>query len=274
MLYPGSPRGYNFYGGAPRWGAYPWGVGGFPYPGYKLVMEFADNSGTASSIQLNDGGTFAVANWGDGYGLQEISTGSETTSQGVPTTIRLYAYQGVLTTFKSTDNAFDFDIADAPSGLTYLFVYGNNTISGDIANAPSGLTTLYLFGSNTLSGDIADAPSGLMSMWVRGSSNTLSGDIANAPSGLTSLYLTGSSTLSDYTSGRNWAGNMNYVVSLPTAGNGLSSTEVDNLLIDLADTTWTGGKVIDLSGENDPRTANSDIAVQDLQAMDVTVTTN
>jgi len=97
--------------------------------------------------------------------------------------------------------------------------------------------------------------------------------LADAPSGLTYLNITGSNTISDYTSGHVWASSITYLECLPAAGYGLSSTEVDNLLIDLDDSGMSSG-TIDISGNNAARTSASDSAVTSLEAEGVTVTTN
>ena len=195
---------------------------------YTQVMEFTDNASDSSTLLLNDGGDFAVVDWTGNSDFQEISTSSETESPVIPSTVKIFAKNGVLTYFKSTNNNFSFDIANLPSGLTYYYNAGSNTTTGDIANLPSDLTYYYNAGSNTTTGDIA-----------------------NLPSDLTYYYNAGSNTVDTYTAGRTWANNMQRFVHLPAAGYGLSSTDVDNLLIDLANvTTWTSSKEIDLSGNN------------------------
>jgi hypothetical protein len=162
---------------------------------YVQVMEFTDNSGTTSNLRLNDGGDFAVVDWTGNSDFQEISTSTETESNVIPSTVKIFAKNGELTYFRSTDNEYDFDIANLPSGMTSYYNSGSNTTSGDIANLPSGMTSYINFGSNTTSGDIANLPSGMTSYYNTGS-NTTSGDIANLPSGMTSYYNTGSNTTS------------------------------------------------------------------------------
>ena len=89
------------------------------------------------------------------------------------------------------------------------------------------------------------------------------------------IYLVGSNTVSDYTGGYNWNNSVNYVYLSPAAGYGLSSAEVDNVLIDLALETWSGlGRTCWLAGNNAARTAASDAAVATLIANNVGVTTN
>ena len=158
--------------------------------------------------------------------------------------------------------------------MTYFYCSGSNTVSGDIANLPSVMTVFNCYGFNTVSGDIANLPS-VMSGFLCSGFNTISGDIANLPSVMTNFLCYGSNTISDYTAGRTWANNQQRVYLAPTAGYGLSSTEVDNLLIDLANVAaWTGDKVVWLAGNNAARTAASDAAVATLQGLGVTVTTN
>ena len=181
----------------------------------------------------------------------------------------------VLTYFDCTgSNTLSGDIAGLPSVLTYFYCTGSNTVSGDIASLPSFLTHFVCTGSNTVSGDIASLPSVLTNFVCTGS-NTVSGDLADLPSVLTYFSCSGSNTISIYTSPRVWANLMGYILSLPAAGSGLDSTEVDNLIIDLsAVVTWSGSKVINIAGNNEARTAASDAAVAVLIGKGVTVTTN
>ena len=192
-------------------------------------------------------------------------------------------------------NTLTGDIANAPTGLTYLRVYGNNTLTGDVANAPTGLAHLYVHGSNSLTGDIANAPTGLIYLAVSGSnsltgdianaptglahlyvygSNTLTGDIANAPTGLIYLAVGGNNTIADYTTPHTWTTKPATFILIPVAPGGLSTAEIDNLLIDLDDDfVWTTG-TINLTGTNAARSSNSDAAVTSMTGQGATVTTN
>jgi hypothetical protein len=196
-------------------------------------------------------------------------TGSNTLSGDVQLLPR-----GLTYLYVTGSNTLSGDVATLPSGLTYFIVAGSNTVSGDVATLPSGLTYLHVIGSNTLSGDVATLPSGLTSATVTGS-NTLYGNVTAVPSGLITLYITGLSTLSAYTS-RSWPTSMRQVYLTPVSPGGLSSTAVDQLLIDLAAyvTTWTIEKVVTLTGANAARTSASATAVTTLQGRGVTVTTN
>jgi hypothetical protein len=135
--------------------------------------------------------------------------------------------------------------------LTNYQNYGTNTTTGNIANLPSGLTTYINLGSNTTTGDIA-----------------------NLPSGLTYYYNTGSNTTNTYTAGRIWKTPFEYFYLRSVTG--LSTTAVDNILIDMASsiTTSAGNKTIDLQGTNGARTSASNSAVTYLQGIGFTVLTN
>jgi len=78
-----------------------------------------------------------------------------------------------------------------------------------------------------------------------------------------------------YTASHTWPNGMQRILILPASGYGLTSTQVDNLLIDLANvSTWSGVKVVNLAGYNSARTSASNTAVTTLQGKGVTVTTN
>src|SRR3990167_1744696 len=210
------------------------------------------------------------------------------TMESLPRRLTYYYNYGSNTTSGS--------ISSLPTGLTYYYNYGSNTTSGSISSLPTGLITYLNYGLNTTSGSISSLPTGLITYLNSGSNttsgsisslpdgltyyynsglNTTSGLISALPAGLTYYYNTGSNTVADYTAGRTWANNQQYFLSLPTVGNGLSSTEVDNLLIDLANVvTWTGNKVINIAGNNAARTSASDAAKATLLGKGVTVTVN
>jgi len=137
-----------------------------------------------------------------------------------------------------------------------------------------GLKYFTCFGSNTLSGDVADLPAGLTSFRCSGQ-NTLSGDVSNLPAGLTVFHCTGKNTISDYTTPHTWTTKPSTFILKPIAPGGLSTAEIDQLLIDFdADLTWSSGNVIMLTGTNAARSSASDAAVSNIVAEGCTVTTN
>jgi len=192
-------------------------------------------------------------------------------------------------------NTISGALSDLPSGLTYFDCTGSNTISGALSGLPSGLITFYCSGSNTISGALSDLPSGLTYFDCTGSntisgalsdlpsgltyfdctgSNTISGALSDLPSGLTYFDCTGSNTISDYTAPHTWSNSINYIKLIQAVGSGLSETEVDNLLIDLASATWAGSsRRVELPTPNAPRSSASDAAVATLLGKSVTVVT-
>jgi hypothetical protein len=172
------------------------------------------------------------------------------------------------------------NIGSLPISLQVYDNQGSNTTTGGVNTLPATLTSYRNFGSNMTSGNINALPTSLQVYDNKGS-NTTTGDMYYLPIEMTFYVNTGLNTVVDYTSGRVWANNMIYVSNLPTlASGGLSSTEVDNLLIDLALVpTWNNTNpeyinTITLSGNNAPRTVASDAAVVTLIAKPVIVSTN
>ena len=166
-----------------------------------------------------------------------------------------------------SSNTLSGDISGLTS-LTYLRIYGSNNISGDISGLIS-LTFIGVSGYNTLSGDI----SGLTSLTYLDVSgyNTLLGDINPIVNGITFLKLTGHNHMDTYTSGATWT---NATVTInPYTGYGYSSTEIDNMLIDM-DNSVFNNVTITLQGSSAARTSASDTAVNDLVANGCTVITN
>ncbi len=156
--------------------------------------------------------------------------------------------------------------------LIFLQVEGSNTISGDVS-LMTGLLTLRATGSNTLTGDISNHVN-LSFMLVSGS-NTISGDIGvnDVVNGMNYVFLTGQNRIDTYTAGATWSNATVYIN--PAAGYGLDSTEVDNILIDMANSaSGPASKVITLQGANAARTTASDAAVATLQGRGCTVNTN
>jgi len=167
-------------------------------------------------------------------------------------------------------NTTSGDIANLPSGLTVYSNLGQNTTNGNIANLPSGLTIYSNSGQNTTSGDIANLPSGL-TFYGNDGQNTTNGDIANLPSGLTYYSNYGQNTVSDYS-----GGNLNSGITRFdsfSANSTFNSTEVDNLLIELA-STLPGITYVRIAGGAASPTAASLAARNSLIAAGTTLITN
>ena len=197
-------------------------------------------------------------------------------------------------------NAIAGNIANLKTSMRTFSVSGFNTITGDIQNFPTGLTSVYLAGWNTLYGNIESLPAATISSFsiygyniiggtvnatlyannvIRilgvGGYNTIAGDLSFIPVSITQFSLSGYNVVDGYTAGRSFPAAMNYLNVAPIGPGGLSSTEVDNLLIDLSTKVWpAGNKSISLLGTNAARTAASNIAVATLMSLGVIVQTN
>lgn len=179
-----------------------------------------------------------------------------------------------ITTFEHNDTYFTGDISAFGSlkSLTYLKCLTNN-LSGDIANLPSYLTTVWIIGTNTITGALSTAPSGLTYFKVAGN-NTISGDLADTNTSATNLDFYGNNGHIDtYTVNHNFYSGIVSLRNSPDSGYGLSSTEVDDLLIDLDKAVMSSG-AIRIDGENAARTSASDAAVSALTGRGVVITVN
>jgi len=90
---------------------------------------------------------------------------------------------------------------------------------------------------------------------------TITGDVRYVVASIT-YFRVMASQLVTYTSGATW-GNATITIN-PSAGYGYDSTEIDNMLIDMAASTALISKTITLQGANAARTAASDAAVATL----------
>lgn len=161
------------------------------------------------------------------------------------------------------------DIANLSGVSSQLAITGTNAISGNIMDVAATLTYLDIEGNNIIAGLLLDLPSGLRTCIISGS-NTLSGDInIDLPASLTYIVLQSTSATYTYThvSPRTWASNMRKITLVRSTP--FTTTEVDNMLIDLATTSWSAGGIINLSGT---RSSASDAARVILIGLSVSVT--
>jgi hypothetical protein len=149
-------------------------------------------------------------------------------------------------------NEISFDVSKMPSTLSYVGVTGNNYIYGILSNFPSACTHFDVKGNNTISGDLSDVTIPFPPVFNLGGNNTVdtySSPIDFSLSNMQIFILTG-------------------------GGDGLSTAEVDQLLIDLSASTWAGSKNLFINGNHAARSAASDAAVTSLGLQGVTVSTN
>jgi hypothetical protein len=154
------------------------------------------------------------------------------------------------------NNAIDGDIADLPTSLLSIQLDGNNTVYGDIANIPafSQLGTLQLDGNNTVYGDIADLPTGLGTLQLTGN-NTVSGDLSLIPIFISTFIVYGNNTITTYSTSRVWVQNFK-ILDINSASSGFDTTEVDQILTDLAATSWAKFGNLAIIGTGSPKYNN------------------
>ena len=255
---------------------------------------------TISGLLSTKDGTSVTVNWGDGtsntyagtdkaYSKDYGSVGNRTvvftsgsdkltkftmTQSGANISFDLSQLPRSLTYFScSGSNTITGNLSSLPAGLTYFLCSGSNTIIGNLSSLSAGLTFFSCSGSNTITGNLSSLPAGLTSFACSGL-NTVTGNLSSLPAGLTYFYCLGSNTIGDY-SGKTWANDQRRVYHIPVAGGGLSSAEIDQLLIDIAGAggTWNADKEVHLRGTNAARTSASDSAVATLVSKGVTVIT-
>ena len=195
-------------------------------------------------------------------------------------------YRDIRIVDKSTESCFMFDFA----GDVNIGLQGSGTVhwgDGDTSelNTPSSISvfshvlevhrnctkitgTLTKIEFNTEnSHDLCMLPNGLTS-YINNAYNEVSGDLNHIPDSVTHFELTNGRNI--YRSGsHNFNANMDYFLYNPIQGSGLTSSEVDTLLINLSNSFPSGG-TIDLS-YNSVRTNASDAAVAALEGRGVEI---
>jgi len=132
----------------------------------------------------------------------------------------------------------------------WLFVTDGPSIEVDFDKMPSSMINLRIDGASSIIGSI----------------NSISNN---------AVYWRGSFKSTSYTSGKAWSNAINYFSFTGVTSFGLDSTEVDNLIHDLAQKTWSGAtKVCKIDGSNARRTHTSDADKTSLEAQGVTCTFN
>lgn len=153
--------------------------------------------------------------------------------------------------------------------------FGEATSGVARIKAVNGLEDIYYFRSTTADWDFTNISklTSLTYLWLV--NNLATGDLSGVVdlALLTTFVAIGDFTI-DYTP-KVFAPNFERWTFRPTtATNPMSSTELDQMLIDASQTTWTGDKRIDVDGNNGVRTSASDAAVATLQGMGVSLTLN
>jgi hypothetical protein len=163
-------------------------------------------------------------------------------------------------------NTISGDVIDLPTKTKILEITGNNSITGDVSGLPSGLTSMNLSCSNSfpncgcsLSGNVNDLPTGLTQVIHINTGSTISGNTSDIPSGVTIFIITGKNEIggdladlpiylntivikgenriNTYTSVNVWPNPMNHL-DISGEYTGLTTTMIDDILIDLAPLNW------------------------------------
>lgn len=133
-----------------------------------------------------------------------------------------------------------------PDTITFLNL-SDCTISGNATDIPTSCTTFVLGNNGTLTGAVTGLPTVLQQLVLTGDNHTISGAINNLPANLRFVKIEGDGhNVSGYTGPRNW-GTLNFAISgqrtmckfsiFGGAMTSLSSTQADNLIIDLEATS-------------------------------------
>ncbi len=282
--FSGTGRWYSDSGGTLNESA------SYTFTGGSLVTRYFKVPSGASDLLLFAHGDFVK--WGGiaGHGIDGATTNHAVLVKNISGLIQLTS----LDLFGNY-HTFTGDISGYNTSIDWLYLANNNSITGDISPFTS-LTRLEVHGQNTLYGSVEGLVN-VKRMYV-GGSNTLSGDITKMAS---CAYMVNSSSLNqltgdvggagmaafayqlsqnliltycrivDYTAGATWR-NINVTIN-PSAGYGFSTTEMDNILIDMANSGVMANKTINLLGSNSPRSSASDAAVTTLEAAGCTVNT-
>jgi len=220
--------------------------------------------------------------------------GSNSTTGNIgslPSTLRVYQNFGYNTTYGNIanlsrtitsfecggSNSTTGDIGLLPPLMTQYYNYGNNTTYGNIASFSSNMTYFICVGSSSITGDLATLKPAIRIFQLSGLTNSTYGNLYNLPSNITQ-YLNSNCMTSSFTASggptKSWNA-LDRFNHLPSPGYGLTSSDVDQLLISLSTATWSGSnKNLYLNGNNGPRTSVSDAAVLGLSAKGVSVRVN
>jgi hypothetical protein len=168
-------------------------------------------------------------------------------------------------------NVVDGDIADLPAALQTVAITGLNIVHGDLANLTANPYQFQVYGNNVITGDISNIPTATYYFLLLGA-NTVYGDIGTIPLYARDIRIGGQNTISDYT-GRTWLAAGYGLEITPVGAGGLSSVEVDALLIDIdAGCSFSSyPRVIALDGANAAPTAASLVARNSLIAKGVSL---
>jgi hypothetical protein len=218
--------------------------------------------------------------------------GSNTTTGDIgllPSALRVYQNFGSNSTYGNIANlpntllSFECggtntttgDIGLLPPVMSQYYNYGYNTTYGNIGSFSSNMAYFICVGSSSITGDLATLPPSIR-IFQLSATNSTYGNLYNLPTNINSYINYNCMTNSFTASGgptKSW-NTLSRFQHLPSPGFGLTSSDVDQLLISLSTAAWSSPKAIVLNGANGPRTSASDAAVLVLSALGVSVGVN
>jgi hypothetical protein len=171
----------------------------------------------------------------------------------------------------------DISIFSSLTNLNILNIGGLNTIYGDIQYLPTSLESFSVNGG-IISGTLSNLNTPILETFILTATNSISGNISDIPVSVNYLDIRKNSNKLSYT-GKVWPENMVRINLQPQIGKGLTTAEVDQMIIDLSnvgiwDSTSFVGRYVWLAGHNEPRSSASDVAKAILISRSVAVTTN
>jgi hypothetical protein len=194
---------------------------------------YGDFAGWTSTSIIN----FAVT------GLNTI----DGTTSSIPSTIESLELGGSNTIYGS--------IVNLPTGLINLRLNGNTTVNGRINILPPNMEVIVINGTNTVFGEIQDLPSTATYVDI-GGDNTVGGDLSLIPSGIVYFSIGGNNIITTYSSSRAWSPNFE-TLYINSTSSGFDTTEVDQILTDLAATSWGVGGILEIIGTGTPKYTNN-----------------
>ena len=253
---------------------------GLQFNGYYKFCSYttsAENQSADIKLSLPANKKITIF-WGDGTSTVVTGEVDKVIYSHTYTDIKTYIltvtgdYNDITYLMFNCPGSINTELSILPKRITSLNLYSNNTTSGNIVSV-SYLTLFQCLGACTVTGDLKDASRYLTFLACTGL-NTLYGDLASLPDDIFYLWITGYNTISEYT-GKTWTTNMSMFRIIPVSPGGLSSSEMDQLIIDLdTDLDWSGGGQIILTGANEPPTGIGQAAIDNIVAEGGTVIVN
>jgi hypothetical protein len=164
----------------------------------------------------------------------------------IPSSIQSFELDGLNTVYG--------DIADLPTGLINLRLSGNTTVIGKTGLFPPNMEVIVIGGTNTVAEEIQKLPSTATYVRIEGN-NQLIGDLSLIPPNITYFNIAGDNTITTYSAPRVWAPNFQ-TLYINSAGSGFDSGEVDQILTDLAATSWDKFGILVIIGVDNPKYTN------------------